>query len=1189
MSNLKQNNIGRQMRHMHMYMCLRVILPLLLLIVSMQTLLAKTLDDIITEQQEKTYNEILQLVDKKEMSGDEFATEFTNIYDDYGVAIENALIAAAKQKEINKKSKKKSEKSKEKEEDITIGDDEGKEVVIDYKKIQEKKERVNSDFKIRIMNRLDTKLRAPMIIMLQNKEVVDIDQKVKTMLNFGADKNSQLNIYTKKKDGKIHESKQPLDNVKTDPVNPVKVILSSSYSDEVKEKILLELMDPKMIYKNNDKLRPEDQVKTLKQTFSEVDLTTSIFNTILDKDQHAIFKLILDNYENLDLRFLKEVQNATTNRENGQYNAPVLEKILKKMQEIGDQKVTIKDKTVEGEVDTRISYTDLYMREYGKNENPFSADFVKDVKSGSKRYTISEKNKQRILEYAKMGNYRNLFLLQLSTIAYHQGTALDLIRYALNNTDTQKEMLKYDGDKLLFESKNSRLWNALMYSAFHKSTEEVQLLLANSKSALSITDAIKNNVLHLSFNLKQEWFTQPVVKGTPLKSIVEFVEYNPNYADADMADKKNEALLRAILTSPERKIDDKLIALKTKNHLGYTPVTMAAALGYYDTFEYLKKFLFDNDAWDSAEHDLSNENVHDVLSKAILKRSEAYANAKKSNIKEDNVEYLKQQILLPEEQRVRGKQDTLLEASAHYYNLMGKMIDNQKEGDQKIKQELLKIENKRKEQIELQERLAQISNSNSKTSKQVSKLVAEIKELARKIKSEHEQAMKSKNLCGKKGVKGKESTEDEMDSVSKHATKSYCSMFAEEGFLEGIMDALKIAEGPSVLNLLRTRAENFQQLMMLARIKQGLEEGIEQAQKIKLHEVNNGSMVDLFSKIKENILDKVGAQVQEVAKERKGEIARNLTNEEFRVADMFKKSKDYATKAVDENKLAEKFPIYQEANQDTKDFMFLIDWLVKESEEAYKLTPEIGDQPKNCYSTVSKVLDDVASVLYGNINDIVKKIVFLRGQQSQLGEKKIDANDFNEYQKEVVERFTKNDIANSIQKTLPDFKNSRIDNQKRWLLEILTKKGLDRVVQSAGKGKKFTVENMLTYLTKGGKGEVESRPNINRSMFNNRAIKRFFIDSIEDYLVKNKIREVTGLSDEEKERFFERALDRDDKRNPEYELTRLGVKGKRTDNEDDEDSDNEDKDMKEVKKKEEKKEESDKVFGGSSNKSDEKK
>ena len=176
---------------------------------------------------------------------------------------------------------------------------------------------------------------------------------------------------------------------------------------------------------------------------------------------------------------------------------------------------------------------------------------------------------------------------------------ISIIKKTAENEEEEifKELHMLGGTDIVFTTRNKFKWTPLMYAMFQKQSEGIQLYLRQAPHEITTTDGVDNNILHLAFPLPESLFKQE--GDIEEESILELVGADVGIQGAK---EKTFEAIRAIITERSIVIEDKIKALCQLSAANFTPVSLSAATGYIEIYDFLVAFLKANNAWNEDDH-----------------------------------------------------------------------------------------------------------------------------------------------------------------------------------------------------------------------------------------------------------------------------------------------------------------------------------------------------------------------------------------------------------------------------------------------------------------------------------------------------------------------------------------------------------------------------------------------------------
>ena len=151
-----------------------------------------------------------------------------------------------------------------------------------------------------------------------------------------------------------------------------------------------------------------------------------------------------------------------------------------------------------------------------------------------------------------------------------------------------------------------------MYAMFQKQSDGIQLYLRQAPHEISYKDGVDNNILHLAFPLPDKYFKPEIQNDN--ENVLQMV--GVKVGEQGAKEKTFEAI-RAIITERSIPVEEKIKALKQLSASNFTPVSLAAASGYTDIYEFLVRFLKANQAWNEDDHAHLGTHVSELMVRGL--------------------------------------------------------------------------------------------------------------------------------------------------------------------------------------------------------------------------------------------------------------------------------------------------------------------------------------------------------------------------------------------------------------------------------------------------------------------------------------------------------------------------------------------------------------------------------------------
>lgn len=498
-------------------------------------------------------------------------------------------------------------------------------------KQEKNKEQENSTFDTTVLNIL---LRKE--VSGQETNCAEYVEKIQTLLLFGASKN--LNPHFKN----IYIASQS--------EHPIAIILN-----EVKECVVNNLLsvwanDTIRFNEEEDCTNGECFTAPFIRTFEENENKNHIMNNLIDKRDIAAFDLLATYLEKHNM-FMVEPYSKQIAGISGQIQCRPLEYLLglmvekrnnasshhgsKKVDNISELWKTKHFSEFYQTSNIEARFSKLRRDELEMNfDREFSAIAEKIRKEGrpsdftkSPQEYTGEVFKQQVIEWCELAE----FCTRIATHLWHRAVTssedpdisnmVTMIRYANIHQQNQKGLSSDDsemfrelrlcgGNEIIFKKKNRYHWDPAMFSMIHKRYMFLPLVLKQTNYDPTDVDGVFNNIFHLS-----------VAKKSDLLSTEEENQDNVLNALGQITDKKDirEKTFTVVEQLLQGGMDEVLMAaaLRSENGLHNTPVSLAAARGYFKVFDLMKLYLLKHGLWHSEEHGVLSKTIEEILLKGM--------------------------------------------------------------------------------------------------------------------------------------------------------------------------------------------------------------------------------------------------------------------------------------------------------------------------------------------------------------------------------------------------------------------------------------------------------------------------------------------------------------------------------------------------------------------------------------------
>lgn len=466
-------------------------------------------------------------------------------------------------------------------------------------------------------------------ILIRRVSSKELPLKVQTLIENGADKN-------------LHKEFAVSPKMQNQSEYPLRVVLDKVGDVRLRNEILRVLLNDNVVYAYNNILDDieEDGVKPVKHSLDIEGNKNFVLENLLDKKDFATFDLVLSYLEKSNIFVIADYEDEISQIKDQIYS-PVLEKILSKMSKLRQKAVTtnrhsertdnIKEFFESKHLASHMSQ-DNHDARFGESfRKRLEVDFSNLFDQISRQIEtyrttteiFGENFKEIAIEWAMWANFRNRVASHLNLFALsasnkgERSNVIRLIRYtniynegrmASNDDLLFKELHVYGGKDIIFKRTNKYGWTPLMYAMVQKQSEGIQLYLRQAPHEITQTDGVDNNIMHLAFPLPEQHFIDENARTE--KNVLQLVGAE---AAKHGVKEKTEESIKAVIT--ERSIDkkDKVAALKQLSASNYTPVSLAAAMGYVDIYEYLVSYLKGEGEWNRDDHSHLDTHIEEIV------------------------------------------------------------------------------------------------------------------------------------------------------------------------------------------------------------------------------------------------------------------------------------------------------------------------------------------------------------------------------------------------------------------------------------------------------------------------------------------------------------------------------------------------------------------------------------------------
>ncbi|MFK7826102.1 MAG: hypothetical protein AB8G05_18260 [Oligoflexales bacterium] len=493
-------------------------------------------------------------------------------------------------------------------------------------------------------------------ILLRQNDCIEKSRKVQSMIELGSDKNLPKDFRHSPKMANQREY-------------PLQIVLNELKDSKDRIDTFGVLFNDNVSYSLNHYLPESERLKGIKATLEPNKMYIS--EKIVDKRDFKTFNIMMAQAESLGVQFVQEYSDEMSQIQD-QIWCPILENILGKMRDI--RRVTRSTDDEGLKVDNIAEFLNskpMRKQMLKKGDSRFSVYFQSSLKNDFNSlfkkisYHIDasrldseiegEQFKENLVQWVAWANFRNRVAKHLNKFALSASNngkkanvirLIRLIRYAniydeasegTDQGDLFKELQEFGGAEIIFTTKNKLKWTPAMYAMVQKQAEGIQLLLKQAFYKVTETDGVGNNIFHLAFPLPEQFFKSETYVES--ENVLEMV--GANLGDANAQQKTTEAI-KAITTEPNIPIADKSAGLRQLSSANFTPVSLAAATGNIETFDFLKKFLIQESAWNEDEHAYLGNHIDEL----VLDGLKRYYKAKQrqGDLTEDEQKELEKEI-----------------------------------------------------------------------------------------------------------------------------------------------------------------------------------------------------------------------------------------------------------------------------------------------------------------------------------------------------------------------------------------------------------------------------------------------------------------------------------------------------------------------------------------------------------------
>ncbi len=460
-------------------------------------------------------------------------------------------------------------------------------------------------------------------ILLRQKDCREKAQKVRTIIEMGADKN-------------LNEEFRNTPRMENQKEYPLKIALEEISDMKTRLELVTVIFDEKAIYSRNEIL-PNEKLKGIKDTLesNKEYLTMSL----LERNDYEVFSRVMDKAEDVGLQFVQEYTDEASQIHDQLYS-PLLETILSKMRDIRRQtyssnssgeaidniKEFLNSKRMRRQtrLNSEARFSLYFQNHLNKDFDSLFAKIAQHIDETRISSELAGKDfKSNLLSWVALANFRNRVCRHLNKFALtasnnaKKSNVIRLIRLANtydkghegnDEVDKFRELEEFGGKEIIFATKNKLKWTPAMYAMVQKQSEGIQLLLKQAFNKVTDVDGVGNNIFHLAFPLPEQFFKGELTSDSG--NVLELI--GSALSNTDARSKTNEAI-KAITFETGIPTEDKVKALNTTSGTNFTPVALAATTGDYKTFEVLKEYLLQNNAWNEDDHAYLGTHIEELM------------------------------------------------------------------------------------------------------------------------------------------------------------------------------------------------------------------------------------------------------------------------------------------------------------------------------------------------------------------------------------------------------------------------------------------------------------------------------------------------------------------------------------------------------------------------------------------------
>lgn len=490
-------------------------------------------------------------------------------------------------------------------------------------------------------------------ILLRQDNCIEKARKLQSMIEMGANKNLPKEF---RHSPKMQNQRE----------YPLQVVLNELKDEQERAEAFSVLFNDNIAYSLNRYLPEIEQLKGIKETLEPNKMY--IAEKLVEKKDFKTFNTMMTKSESLGIPFTQDYTDAMSQIQD-QIWCPILENVLAKMRDIRrETRTTDEDGVKIDNIAEFLNSKPMRKQMTKKGDSRFSVYFQSSLRNDFNSlfrkiaYHIDVSRldsemegsqfKDNLIDWVAWANFRNRIAKHLNKFALsasnngRKANVIRLIRYAniydeasegTDQGDLFKELEEFGGAEIIFTTKNKLKWTPAMYAMVQKQAEGIQLLLKQAYYKVTETDGIGNNIFHLAFPLPEQFFKSETYIES--ENVLEMV--GANLGDASAQQKTTEAI-KAITTEPNIPIADKVAAIRQLSSANFTPVSLAAATGNLETFEFLRTFLIQESSWNEDEHAYLGTHIDELVVDGLKRYFQA--KQQRGDLSEDEQKSLEKEI-----------------------------------------------------------------------------------------------------------------------------------------------------------------------------------------------------------------------------------------------------------------------------------------------------------------------------------------------------------------------------------------------------------------------------------------------------------------------------------------------------------------------------------------------------------------